>query len=36
MKAATPTKPSLPTIEISADAPFPMTYNDDTMQSVGK
>jgi hypothetical protein len=28
--------PSLPTTEISAEAPFASTYRSDTMESVGK
>jgi len=36
MNSAMPMRPSLPTTEISADAPSANTYNSDTMESVGK
>jgi hypothetical protein len=36
MKSEIPTNPSLPTTAISADAPFSITYNRETMAVVGK
>src|SRR5207253_8636933 len=36
MNSAMPMRPSLPTTEISADAPSSSTYSSDTMESVGK
>ena len=36
MNSAMPIRPSLPTTEISADAPFSITYSSDTMESAGK
>jgi hypothetical protein len=36
MNRATPTMPSLPTTEISAEAPFSITYRSETIDSVGK
>ena len=36
MKSAMPMTPSLPTTEISAEAPFSSTYSSDTIESVGK
>jgi len=35
MNSETPTIPSFPTTEISADAPFSMTYSSETMESIG-
>jgi YHS domain-containing protein len=32
----TPISPSFPTTAISADAPFSMTYNSETMAAIGK
>ena len=36
MNNAMPISPSLPTTEISAEAPSSITYSSETMQSVGK
>jgi hypothetical protein len=36
MKSEIPMTPSLPTTAISAEAPSSMTYNNDTIESVGK
>ncbi len=36
MNSETPTMPSLPTTAISADAPFSITYSNDTIAVVGK
>jgi len=36
MKSEMPTSPSLPTTAISADAPFSMTYSNETIAVVGK
>ena len=36
MNTATPMSPSLPTTDISAEAPSSMTYSSETMASVGK
>jgi hypothetical protein len=36
IKSDTPTMPSFPTTAISAEAPFSMTYNRDTMEVMGK
>jgi len=36
MNSATPISPSLPTTEISAEAPSAITYSSEMMESVGK